>query len=366
MGAVVHRFGVKIHFAHRTFKWSNEAKGVAAVHCVIIGFGLQEPERRTIFEYESPDGEAHAVSARNINAYLLDAPDVFLVNRSAPMSPVPAMRFGSMPRDGGHLILTDAEKAELLNREPQAVRFIRPYTGAEEYLNGYTRWCLWLVDASPEEMRRLPAVMERVEKVREFRLESKAATTRRFAETPSRFCQLAQPESDYLLVPRVSSERRRYIPVGFLSRNVIANDQVLTVTGATLYHFGVISSQMHMAWARQFCGRLKSDYRYSKDVVYNNFPWPDKPGGRQVSAIEAASQAVLHARAQYPRSSLADLYDPLTTPPELANEHRALDRAVDAMYGRKVFSSDSERVAFLLVLYQRQTTLFPTVRTKKR
>jgi MmeI, DNA-methyltransferase domain/MmeI, target recognition domain/MmeI, N-terminal domain/MmeI, C-terminal domain/MmeI, helicase spacer domain len=363
---LMHRWGIKIHFAHRTFRWSNEAKGVAAVHCVIIGFGPQEPERRQIFEYESPDGEPHSVPARNINAYLLDAPDVFLVNRSAPISPVPPMRFGSMPRDGGHLILSEEEKSDLLKREPKATKFVRPYTGAEEFLNGYTRWCLWLMDATPEELRRLPMVMERVEQVRQFRLKSKAATTRRFADTAARFCQLAQPETDYLLVPRVSSERRHYIPVGFVSKQVIANDQVLTVSGAALFHFGVISSQMHMAWARQFCGRLESRYRYSKDVVYNNFPWPEKPADRQTAAIEAAAQAVLDARALFPKSSLADLYDPLTMPPVLVKAHRTLDRAADAAYGKNSFDSDPERVAFLLELYQRYTSLFPAPDSSRR
>ncbi|MBE0619143.1 MAG: class I SAM-dependent DNA methyltransferase [Burkholderiales bacterium] len=354
---LMHRYHVKIQFAHRTFRWSNEAKGVAAVHCVIIGFAQSEPEKRHIFEYETIDGVPHVVEAKNINAYLLDAPDVFLLNRSAPICAVPAMRFGSMPRDGGHLILTEEEKQQFLSEEPDAARFLRPYTGAEEFLNGYNRWCLWLMNANPGELRRLPKVVERVEKVREFRLRSKAETTRKFAATPTLFCQLAQPDRDYLLIPRVSSERRRYIPIGFVSQSLIANDQVLTVSGATLYHFGVVSSEMHMAWARQFSGRLKSDYRYSKDIVYNNFPWPDGPSNKLAKAIEAASQGVIDARAHLPNSSLADLYDPLTMPPVLVQAHRALDQAVDAAYGKKSFDSDAARVAFLLELYQRYTTL---------
>jgi MmeI, DNA-methyltransferase domain/MmeI, target recognition domain/MmeI, N-terminal domain/MmeI, C-terminal domain/MmeI, helicase spacer domain len=363
---LVHRFGVKIHFAHRTFRWSNEAKGVAAVHCVIIGFALLEPDKRTIFEYDAVDGEPHIVRARHINAYLVDAPDVFLENRSTPICAVPPMRFGSMPRDGGHLILDPEAKEDLVRQEPMATHFVRPYTGAEEFLNGYTRWCLWLIDITPDELRRLPKVMARVELVRSFRLRSKASTTRKYADTPTRFCQLAQPDSDYLLVPRVSSERRRYIPVGFVGQNVIANDQVLTVSRATLFHLGVMSSEMHMAWARQFSGRLKSDYRYSKDVVYNNFPWPDRPGNRQVKAVEDAGQAVLEARSLFPGSTLAELYDPLTMPPVLVKAHRVLDRAVDAGYGKKVFTTDAERIAFLLELYQRYTSLFPAVRSKKR
>lgn len=354
---LIHRFHLKIHFAHRTFRWSNEAKGVAAVHCVIIGFAQLEPIKRLIFEYDTVDGEPHVVEAKNINAYLLDAADVFLVNRSAPICAVSPMRFGSMPRDGGNLILTDEEKQQLLLAEPAATRLLRPYTGAEEFLNGYNRWCLWLIDAKPEELRRLPHVLERVEKVREFRLNSKAETTRKFAATPTLFCQLAQPDSDYLLVPRVSSERRRYIPVGFVSQSVIANDQVLTVSGASLYHFGIVSSEMHMAWARQFSGRLKSDYRYSKDIVYNNFPWPENPSPKQVVEIERAAQRVLDERAKFPESSLADLYDPLSMPPGLAKGHEELDREVDRAYGRRGFTSDAERVAFLFDLYQKYTSL---------
>lgn len=221
---LMNRYRIKIHFAHRTFRWSNEAKCVAAVHCVIVGFSQMEPLKRFIFVYDTVDGESHVVEAKNINAYLTDAPDVFLVNRSAPICAVPAMRFGSMPRDGGHLILTTEEKDQLISQEPDAAKFIRPYTGAEEFLNGYNRWCLWLVKAKPEELRRLPKVMERVEKVREFRLQSKAATTRKFADTSTLFCQLAQPDRDYLLVPRVSSERRRRIPIGFVPKVLIAND----------------------------------------------------------------------------------------------------------------------------------------------
>jgi len=289
---MMHRYGIKIHFAHRTFRWSNEGKGVAAVHCVIVGFAQAEPQSRTIFEYEAVDGPAHPVRASNINAYLVDGPDVFLQNRAAPLSKVPPMRFGSMPRDGGHFILSDEEKNELLAREPDAKPYVRSYVGAEEMLNGGSRWCLWLVDAKPEMLRSLPLVMERVEAVRQFRLSSKAAATRKFASTPSLFCQIAQPTTGYLMVPSVSSERRQFIPIAPMRSDVIASNLVFTIEGGNSYHLGVLSSTMHMAWVRYTCGRLESRYRYSKDIVYNNFPWPENPTQKQISSIQEAAHAV--------------------------------------------------------------------------
>jgi hypothetical protein len=264
------------------------------------------------------------------------------------------MRFGSMPRDGGNLILSDEEKDELVAKEPSAEKWLRRYTGAREFLNGGMRWCLWLVEASPSELRAMPAVLKRIEATRQFRLNSKAASTRRFAETPAIFCQVAQPESDYLLLPRVSSERRPYMPIGFLSKNVVANDQVLTIEGATIFHFGILSSCMHMAWMRATCGRLKSDYRYSKDVVYNNFPWPTAPTEKQINKVEAAAWEVLKAREEHPSSKLAELYDPRTIPGRLLSAHHKLDRAVDDAYredgGRRSWPSEPDRIAFLVEL----------------
>ena len=356
---LIERLWVKIHFAHRTFRWSSEAKGIAAVHCVIVGFAQTQPSKSVIYEYETVDGEPHAVDATNINAYLVDAPNVFLLNRGSPIRAVPAMRFGSMPRDGGHLIMKEAEKEAFLALEPEAAELVRTYIGSDEFINGYSRYCLWLLDVPPDRLRRLPQIMARVEKVREFRLASKAATTRKFAETPAIFCQLAQPMTDYLLVPGVSSERRHYIPIGFMPAKVIANNLVFTVPGATRFHLGVMSSEMHMAWVRAVCGRLESRYRYSKDIVYNNFPWPDAPSEAQQRKIEAAAQGVLDARAEFPDASLADLYDPLTMPPALVKAHHRLDAAVDAAYGRKNFRNDAERVAFLFDLYRKYTSLLP-------
>ncbi|MEI6181244.1 MAG: DNA methyltransferase, partial [Chloroflexales bacterium] len=346
--------GVKIHFAHRTFAWNNEARGKAAVHCVIIGFALEDCIHKVLYDYENINGDPHMVEVANINPYLVAAPNLVVVNRSDPLCNVPAMRFGSMPRDGGHLLFTNEEYATFLVAEPNAKQWLRPYTGADEFLNGWRRWCLWLVHSSPAELRQLPKVLARIEKVKQFRLASKAATTRKFAETPSLFCQIAQPGGDYLLVPRVSSERRRYIPIGFMPADVIGNDAVLTVENATYYHFGVISSAMHMAWMRVVCGRLKSDYRYSKDIVYNNFPWPT-PTPAQTKAIELAASGVLDARNLYPGSTLADLYDPLTMPPALLKAHKALDKAVDAAYGTQTFDTERQRVELLFDLYQKLT-----------
>jgi hypothetical protein len=276
------------------------------------------------------------------------------------------MRFGSMPRDGGHFIFTEQEKDDFIRKEPDAKKWIRPYTGAQEFINGYTRYCLWLKDIKPDELSKLFEVLTRVELVRKFRLDSKAEATRRFATTPSLFCQIAQPKTDYLLVPRVSSERRYYIPIGFISSNVIANDQVLTISNASFFHFGIISSLMHMAWVRYTCGRLKSDFRYSKDIVYNNFPWPENPSEKQKQTIETATQGVLDARAQFANSSLADLYDPLSMPSVLLKAHQHLDKTVDAAYGKNDFQTEAQRVAFLFELYEKYTSLFALGKSKRR
>ncbi|MBP9697928.1 MAG: class I SAM-dependent DNA methyltransferase [Candidatus Moranbacteria bacterium] len=358
--------GVKIHFAHQTFRWSNDARGKAAVHCVIIGFALADVSQKRIFEYASPEAEAHEIKAKNISPYLIDAPDILLENRSAPICDVSPMRFGSMPRDGGHLIFTEEEKDNFLKLEPAAALWIRPYTGAQEFINGYQRYCLWLVGIEPEMLRALPEVMKRIEAVRDFRLSSKAATTRKFAETPALFCQIAQPVTDYLLIPRVSSERRRYIPAGFVSREVIANDQVLTAEKISPYHFGVFSSVMHMAWVRYTCGRLESRYRYSKDIVYNNFPWPEAVSEEKRKKIEECVQVVLDVRAKYPDASLADLYDPRTMPADLVKAHRDLDRAVDLTYRPQPFPTEAKRMEFLFELYQKYTAgLFVKEKHKK-
>jgi hypothetical protein len=362
---MLERHGIHINFAHRTFKWSNEARGKAAVHCVIIGFSTKDAAQKTIYEYDAVDGDPHPVAAGNINPYLIDAPDVLLENRSDPISQVPDMRFGSMPRDGGNLLLDDEERAALLAVEPESAEFILPFIGAEGFINGADRWCIWFDGKDPAALRSLPMLRQRVEQTKAFRLASKAASTRNFAATPYLFCQIAQPTTDYILVPRHSSENRQLIPMGFFGADKIAADSCNTIPGASIYHFGVLQSSMHMAWVRYTCGRLESRYRYSKDIVYNNFPWPDSPTEAQLRAIEMAAQLVLDARAAHPESTLADLYDPTAMPADLVKAHQSLDRAVDAAYGRKAFKSDADRVAFLFDRYQAMTSLLPNASTKK-
>ncbi|MFA6972119.1 MAG: DNA methyltransferase [Gallionella sp.] len=351
--------GMHIHFAHRTFQWSNEARGMAAVHCVIIGFGAFNAEKKTIYAYEDIRGEPHAVAVRNINPYLVDAPDVVLPNRRKPILPIPEIVFGSMPNDGGNLLMTDTEKHELLAKEPAADKFIRPFMSAKDFINNIPRWCLWLEGISPHELRQLPEISRRVQAVKQLREASDRQTTRELAAFPTLFGEIRQPANSYLAIPKTSSERRNFIPIAFLDSNCIASTELFTIDAATLYHFGILTSFMHMAWVRYTCGRMKSDYRYSAGIVYNNFPWPDEPTDKQRAAIEAAAQAVLDARAQFPKSSLADLYDPLTMPPALVKAHQVLDRVVDASYRKAAFANDAQRVEFLFERYQQLISLLP-------
>ncbi len=360
--------GVRIHFAHRTFQWTSEARGRAAVHCVIVGFGLRDEPDKWLFDYETPQSDPHAIHAGNINPYLVDAANAVLQNRRTPICPVPSIAFGSMPNDGGHLLLSADDKQALLAREPNAARCLRRLLGSEEFINGRERWCLWLAGIHPEELRAMPAVLERVEAVRRYRLASSRATTRELAAAPTLFGEIRHPGSgQYLLIPSVSSERRPFIPIDILPSDVVSTNLNLIVPNATLYHFGVLSSTLHMAWVRAVCGRLKSDYRYSAGIVYNNFPWPEPTDPRR-QAIAPAAQAVLDARARFPDATLADLYDPRTMPPELHKAHRHLDHAVDAAYGGTTFASEAERVGFLFERYRQLTSLLPeeSAKTGKR
>ncbi len=352
--------GVHIHFAHRTFQWSNEASGKAAVHCVIIGFGLTEVADKTIYEYEDIRGEAHAMPAKNISPYLVDAPDVVLPRRSHPICDVPEIGIGNKPIDDGNYLFTPEEKGEFLRLEPAAQPFFRRWLGADEFIKGYDRWCLWLGEAQPEQLRKMPESMKRIQAVKAFRSQSKSEPTRRLASTPTRFHVQNMPAGQFIIFPRHSGEARRFIPLGFAPPDVLVGDACLISEAASTFHLGVLSSTMHNAWVRFTCGRLESRYRYSKDIVYNNFPWPDSPTDKQRGAIEAAAQAVLDTRAGFPGSTLADLYDPLTMPPALLTAHRSLDAAVDAAYGRRSFKTDAERVAFLFELYARYTSLLPS------
>ena len=354
---------VEIDFAYRTFKWHNEAKDNAAVHCVIIGFhsrGLAaegaQRGRKVIY-----DVDGSVVVAKHINGYLMDAPDVLIESRSAPICNVPPMNFGNMPRDGGNLIIETEDYEAFVQAEPQALPLIHPLLGAEEFLNRKQRYCLWLDGASPALIAKCPLVKERIEKCREMRLASKAAATRKFAATPGLFCQITQPEGkDYIIVPCVSSERREYVPIGFLTAETKVTNLVQIIPSATLYHFGVLTSRMHNAWMRAVCGRLKSDYRYSKDIVYNNFIWPRSVSEASDDSelikkqIEIAAQAILDVRKKYldadPACTLAILYNPETMPPDLLKAHQHLDALVDKAYGKK-FANDAERVAHLFDLY---------------
>ncbi len=276
------------------------------------------------------------------------------------------MTLGSMPKDGGNLLLSDNEKVELLNLEPEAAKWIKPFLMGEEFLNNIPRWCLWLVDISPQELKKLPNVLKRVEGVKNMRLASVAESTRKAASTPTLFKQLNQPKSNYLAVPRVSSVRRLYIPIGYLDSSVIAGDKIYTIPNTTLYHFGILTSLMHNSWMRITCGRLKSDYQYSNSIVYNNYPWPENPNEKQIAAIETAAQKVLETRLQFPASSLADLYDPLTMPPALVKAHNELDKAVDLAYRPQAFTSEANRMVFLFELYEKYTAdLFTKEKVKK-
>ena len=357
--------GVKIHFAHRTFSWTNEARGKAAVHCVIVGFGMQDVAEKTIFEYEDIKGEAHAVRASNINPYLVDAPDLVLPRRSRPLCDVPQIGIGSQPIDDGNYLFTQEERDSFLKIEPSAAPFFHRWLGAIEFINGFERWCLWLGDCPPQQLRKMPEVMKRVDAVRTFRLASKRKQTLVAADFPTHFGTELIPQQPYLLIPEVSSERRKFIPIGFEQPTTFCSNLVRMLPNATLLHFGVLTSTMHNAWVRSVCGRLKSDFRYSAAIVYNNFPWPT-PTEKQRTAIEVAAQAVLDARAAHPDSSLADLYDPLTMPPDLVKAHQKLDAAVDASYGYKGGSTDAARVAFLFGLYQELTSLLPAVGSKPK
>ena len=344
------RFGIHIDFAHRTFIWDSEASIKAHVHCVIVGFS-SAPNTKPRQLYE---GERHQ-KADNINAYLIEAPNVFIDSRKVPLCDVPEMVYGNKPTDGGFLFLSPEERDEVLKREPEIAPFIRKIYGATEYINNKDRYCLWLVGASPAIIRKSGFIADRVEKVRQFRLSSTKEATQRSAETPSLFQEIRHPDEEYIIVPRHSSENRRYIPFGFVKPDIVVNDAVQIIPKADRYHFGIMESNVHMAWTRAVCGRIKSDYRYSKDIVYNNFPWPN-PTEAQKERIEQTAQAILDARAKYPDASLADLYDDTFMPPELRTAHQNNDRAVMAAYGFPIKGfTESDCVAELMKLYQKMT-----------
>ena len=344
------RFNIHIDFAHRTFRWDSEANIKAHVHCVIVGFSCA-PSAKQKELYSSERLQL----VDNINAYLLNAENIFVDSRTKPLCDIPNMVYGNKPTDGGFLFLSTEERKEFLEKEPRVEKYIKQILGAEEYINNKKRYCLWLVGANPAELRTLPLVMQRIEGVKNFRLNSSKEATRKSADTPTLFQEVRQPNTNYILIPRVSSETRKYVPMGFMTPDIIVNDSVQLIPDATLYDFGVLTSNVHMAWMRTVCGRLETRYRYSKDIVYNNFPWCE-PTAEQKAKIEETAQAILDARALYPDSSLADLYDELTMPPELRKAHQANDRAVMQAYGfwGKI-KTESVCVAELMKMYQKLT-----------
>ncbi len=346
------RFGIHIDFAHRTFRWDSEASLKAHVHCVIVGFSVV-PFSREKYLYTSDSFRV----AENINFYLVDASTVFIEPRANPICNVPILQNGGKPAEGGFLILSEAEKEKLLTAEPQAAPLLRPYMMGKDFIMRRPRYCLWMVGANPALLKQCPLVMQRIEQVRQYRLASPKTATQKKAETPMFFDEVRECKTDYVAIPKISSANRRYIPIEYLSMKVIPGDSIFMIPDSKMLHFGVLTSNVHMAWMRAVCGRMKSDYRYSNTVVYNNFPWPT-PTDAQKAKIERTAQGILDARALYPDASLADLYDEITMPPELRKAHQQNDKAVMMAYGFwGKLNSEPACVAELMRMYQRLTTL---------
>ncbi|MCX7008696.1 MAG: class I SAM-dependent DNA methyltransferase [Kiritimatiellaeota bacterium] len=363
---------VKILFAHRTFRWTSEARGKAQVHVVIVGFGCFDIAAKKIFDYEIDEAHANVSTASNISPYLVAGSDLYLSSRGKPICLVPEIMEGSALIDDGHFLMDDEEARILRAEYPVAKNWLRPFYSGEEFINGHHRWCLWLVDVPPQDLRSCPPVMARVENIRDFRQKSAREATRVLAAVPREFGEVRQPRNQYLFIPKTSTERRTYIPIDFMPAKAIINNTSLFIDGAEPFHFGILSSQIHMAWMRAVCGRLKSDYRYSNKIVYNNYPWPS-PTPEQRVKVEEKAQAVLEARARHlpPRglATLADLYDPNTMPPELVKAHAELDRAVEKCYRPEKFLTDRERVEFLFSLYEKLTAPLlpatPKIKTRR-
>lgn len=361
------KYQIKINFCHRTFKWSNEGKGNAAVHCVIVGFSKFDRKQKLIFDY--PDGidkEPIRVDAKSISPYLVDAPFILLESRRAPISKAKEIVFGNMPNDGGFLFLSREERADVLAIFPEAAEFIKPFLGADEFINNLERWCIWLDEVDVGKWRHIKPIYERVEKVKAIRLSSSREATKKLARTPYLFGEIRQKKGEYILIPRHSSENREYIPIGFFDDSTICGDANLMVPSATLYDFSILTSKMSMAWVKTVCGRIKSDFRYSNTVVYNNFPWPLSPSKDLEDRCSKSASSILKARSNYSNSNLASLYDPLTMPLDLRESHDANDKAVDRAYGYKGKDDDASRVSFLFKLYEEQTSLLSSTQSKKK
>jgi hypothetical protein len=360
------QFNLKIHFAHRTFPWESEARGKAHVHVVILGFAAFDGSNKRVYEYH--DDETTVTNASNISPYLVEGPDTTILNRQKPLCDIPEIGIGNKPIDDSNYLFTPEEKNQFLKIEPKARPYFRRWIGSVEFINGTERWCLWLGECSPETLREMPDVWKRVEAVRKFRLNSKSVPTKKLAGTPTRFHVENMPKRKYLVIPEVSSERRPYIPIGYLSPKILSSNLVKIRPDASYFHFGILSSSMHMAWVRQVGGRLKSDYRYSAKLVYNNYPWPESPTEKQRRAVEEAAQGVLDAREEFLRvgATLADLYDPIAMPPKLAKAHAALDWAVDRCYRAQPFTSERQRVELLFALYEKLTAPLIAAGEKKK
>ncbi len=357
---------LKIHFAHRTFAWESEARGKAHVHVVIIGFSLKDVSNKRIYDYEPKTNKMSIITATNINNYLIDGKNIVIPDRTNPICDVPLFYYGNKPTDGGYLLLDDQEKRKLEAENPSIMEFIKPFLGAVEFLNGLKKWCFWLKDIPPEEYRHNEEIRRRLAAVKAFRLASKKSQTRNIANLSMLFGEIRQPTSSYILIPRVTSENRQYIPMAFFDQNYIVGDTCSVILNPNLYHFGILTSSMHMAWMRQLCGRLESRYRYSGNLVYNNYPWPLNPKEKQIKNVEEASKEVLDVRTKFSISTLADLYDPLYMPADLLKAHQKLDKAVEKCYRGEAFHSDRERVEFLFNLYQQITAPFDDTQIKKK
>ena len=345
-----------IEFAHRTFQWQNEAPGKAAVHCIIIGYSQIDSQTKILFEYDDIKDDPLAIKVKNINPYLVEGENIYITRTKKPICDVPKMVKGNQPTDGGNFIFsTDEERDEFLSMEPEAATLIRKYIGSRELINGSHRWCLWLHKTNPSLLKRLPKVLERIENVKQLRLKSSKAGTRAKAATPSLFDEIRHTDQPYLAIPEISSERRNYLPIGYISSEVISSNKIYMLNSSDLYFFGLLCCGIQMLWTKTVGGRLKSDPCYSTGIVYNNFPWPKEPSEKQTQKVESCAQTVLDARASYPDSSLADLYDPLTMPPDLVKAHQALDKAVDQCYRKKAFANERERIEFLFELYEEYT-----------
>ncbi len=345
-------YGIKIHFAHRTFNWSNKAKGKAAVHVVIIGFANFDSKKKSIWFNDDIKGEPLETPVKNINPYLIEGADLVVLKRKKPLCNVSEISFGSMPNDGGNYLLTPEEMKELLKIEPDASEVIKPLVSAHEFLNGKKKFCIWLKDVSPSILKKLKEVHKRIENVREIRLKSKRKATQKLALFPTLFGEIRQPENNFILIPLNSSMNRTYIPMGFFDKNFIPNNTCSAIDFATLYEFGVLQSKMHMTWVNYVCGRIKSDYRYSNEIVYNNYPWPNEISEKNKKVVESKAQKVLDIREEFSDVSLADLYDPLTMPPNLVKAHKDLNQVVDKCYRSQPFNNQTNRIEFLFNLYE--------------